>query len=131
MKLAVHERHLKFVLEVTHGAKAPDDDTRSHPLGEVGEQAVEGFERHPSVVADRPAQHVEPLLHRKERLLGHVQRDRHDHAISQRQAPADEILVALGRGIERAGVHGDPGHGRWQKVRAVSPYRRVSSPSTA
>ena len=72
----------------------------------------------------------QPLAHREERLLRRVHRHGDDHPVGQRQAPADQVLVALRRRIERARVDRDAGHGAWQKVRAVSPYRRVSSPSS-
>ena len=42
-------------------------------------------------------------------------------ALGEAEAPAHQILVASGRGVERSGVHRNPGHGAWQKVMDVSP----------
>ncbi len=50
--------------------------------------------------------------------------------VGERQAPADQVLVALRQRVERARVDRGSGHGAWKKVRAVSPYRRVLSPSS-
>ena len=70
---------------------------------------------------DGGPEHVQPLLDREERLLADVHGHRDDEAVGQGQAPADQVLVAPGQRIERAGVDGDTGHGAWQKVMAVSP----------
>ena len=61
------------------------------------------------------AQHVQPLLDREERLLGDVDRDGHDDPVGQREAPADQVLVALRRRIERAGI--DRRSGSWARSR--------------
>jgi hypothetical protein len=118
---SVHERHLELVFEIAHRPQAPDDDRRTHLLGELRQQPVERVDRDPRVATHRLAQEAEPLLHTEERLLGRVPGDGHDQLVRQREAPAHEILVPLRRWIERARVERDPGHGAWQKVTAVSP----------
>ena len=95
MQLAVHERHLKLVLEVAHGAKAAHHHRGAHPPGEVGEQALERLERDAGLVAHRAPEHGQALLHGEERLLGDVDRDGHDDPVGEREAPADEVFVAL------------------------------------
>ena len=121
MQPPVHQRHLELVLEVAHRAEAAHHHRRPDSLGELGQQPFERLERHPRLVAHRGPQHVEPLVHRKERLLRRVDRHGDDHPVRQREAPPDQVLVTLRRRIERAGVDRDACHGAWQKVRAVSP----------
>ena len=61
------------------------------------------------------AEHRQPLLHREERLLRRVDGDGDDHPVGQGQAPADQVLVALRRRIERAGVDRDAVMGRGRR----------------
>jgi hypothetical protein len=121
MQLPVHQRHLELVLEVAHRAESPHHHRRSDLLGELHQQSVERLEGDPRLVAHHGLEHREPLGDREQRLLGRIHRDRDDHPVGQREAPADQVLVALRRRIERARVDRDACHGAWQKVRAVSP----------
>ena len=45
VELAVHESHLKFILEIADRAKASDDEVCPYTLGEMREQSVEGLHR--------------------------------------------------------------------------------------
>ena len=63
-------------------------------LGEVGQQPFEGLDRDPGLGADGGAEHRQPLLHREERLLGGIGGHRDDDPVGQREAPADQVLVA-------------------------------------
>src|SRR5688500_1944230 len=108
----------------------------------------------PRVVAHGGSQEVDPVLDRKQRLLGDVDGHRHQQMVDKRQAPPDEVLVSAGDGVEGAGVDGDASHrtgvgfelklriadcrsaicdlslGQILKiVTAVPPYVRVSPPS--
>jgi hypothetical protein len=121
MQPPVHERHLELVLEVAHRSQAPDDHRGAHALGELRQQPVERLDRDARVAVHCVPQQGQALVHREERLLGRVGGDRDDHLVRQRQATAHQVLVALGRGVERARVERDLGHGVRQKVTAVSP----------
>jgi hypothetical protein len=121
MELAIHQCHLRLVFEVAHRPQSTNDDGGSYPLGEFGQQSVEGLKRDPVLIAYGRPKHLETLLDREKRLLHHIYGDRDNEAIGQPQAPANQIFMASGRRIERSGVHRDAGHGAWQKVMAVSP----------
>jgi hypothetical protein len=68
--VAIHERHLEFVFEITDGAEAADDETRSHGLGEVHQQALELLNAHAFVLRGRQPNQLQPLVGGKERTLG-------------------------------------------------------------
>src|ERR1700675_3713108 len=121
MQLTIHQRHLKFVLEIAHRPQSAHDDGGPDALGELGEQAIEGLERNPRIIAYSGPKHLQPLLDREQRLLHYVDCHRHDELVGKGQAAADEVLMALRRWIERAGVDRNASHGAWQKVMAVSP----------
>ena len=91
-------------------------------LGELRQQPVERLERDPRLVADRRrAAWPSRSSTVKSGCLVAFTRDGDDHPVGEREAAAHQVLVALRRRIERARVERDPGHGAWQKVRAVSP----------
>src|SRR5215211_5205154 len=121
MQLAVHQRHLKLVLEIADGPEPSDDDRRTHLLCELRQQSIERLKGNAGVVAHRRAQHVQPLLHREEWLLANIYSYGDDEVIGQSEAPANQVFMALRQRIEGARVDRDMSHGAWKKVMAVSP----------
>ena len=59
--------------------------------------------------ADR-LDHVQPLLDRKQRLFAGIDPDGDDQPVAQADGVPDHIEVAVGDGVERAGIQGNTGH---------------------
>ena len=76
----------------------------------VDEQAVEGVHFDVGGALEHLARDVDALRHREERRLLHVDQDRDDDAIEEARAALDDVDVAVGQRIERAGIDGDDAH---------------------
>jgi hypothetical protein len=57
-------------------------------------------------VADRAAQHREPLVRGEEPVLGLVDPDRDDDLVEERRGPLDDVEVPVGDRVERPGADG-------------------------
>ena len=121
IELAVHERHLQLVLEVTGRAKAAHYHGRAGLPGVFRQQSLEGGDFHSRLGPDDGAKQLQPFRQRKERLLGEVHGHRDHHAVGQTERAADQVLMTPRGRIERTRVDRDACHGAWQKVMAVSP----------
>jgi hypothetical protein len=84
MELAVHQRHLEFVLEVADRPETADYHRRPNALGVRCQETIERFEGHSRVGAACGPKHVEALFDLEKRLLGDVDRYRHYEAIAKR-----------------------------------------------
>jgi hypothetical protein len=104
VQVAVHVRHLQLVLEVGHGAQAPQDDARVLALAVVHQQAIERVDLDVGLARELLADHLHPLVHREERVLAGVPEDRDHQAIEDHETALDDREVPIRHGIERAGV---------------------------
>ena len=71
---------------------------------EVDEEAVERRDAHARHARRRLVDHLEPLLHVEERLLGRIGDHGHDQLVEDAQATLDEIEVSVVHRIEHARV---------------------------
>ncbi len=111
VELAVHRRHLCFVIEVGQVADATHHGTGALLATEVHDQAIE--RQHADATwGDRHdfGGHVHALLQTEAGLfvVGHGHRD--DDFVEQRRRAARHVFVAQRHGIESAAVHRDA---RW------------------
>src|SRR5499426_3639571 len=110
-QLPVHQRHLELVLEIGDGADAPHDAVGALARDQVDQQSVEGHDAKVAEVRGGVVDHLEPLLHREERLLRRIGDDRDDELVEDLQAALDDIDVAVVDRIEHAWIDGALGHG--------------------
>ena len=122
----IHQRHLELELEVRHGAQAAHDDLRPAPLDVVDQQPVERIDLDVGVIREHGPRDLDPLVDREERRLLGVHEDRHDDAVEQPRAAQDDVDVAVGQRIERAGINGDRGHATPQPFHLVKRQRGVA-----
>src|SRR5713226_9536130 len=103
----VHQRHLKFVVEVRDRAQTTDDDVRLFLLNIIDEQAVKTIIQH--AVADVGkflAEHVDPFLRtEQETIFLWVVDDRDDDFIDDLQTTANNVDVPVGRWVERPRIN--------------------------
>src|SRR5206468_3546015 len=78
---------------------------------QIDQEAVEGDDAKVAELRGGLVDHLEPLLHREERLLRRIGDDRDDELVEDLQAALDDVDVAVVRGIEHAGIDGALGHG--------------------
>ena len=110
--MAIHERHLKLVLEVRHGSYAPDDGARPPAPRVVHEQAVETVHLDVRVLAEHLANDPDALIGGEQRLLVLVDQHRDDDALEQMGAAQDDVHVTVGQRIERSRKHREAAGGR-------------------
>src|SRR5438105_9400024 len=124
-EIAIHQRHLEFVLEIRYRPQAAHDHRRADVLRELREQSFERLHVH-TLVGNGGANQRNPLFERKQRLLRDIDCDGHDELIHELERAMDQVFVTLRDRVETPGIDGDALHRK--NVTAVSPYRRVSSP---
>ena len=56
------------------------------------------------------ADHLEPLLDRKQRLFAGMDADGDDQPVAQADGVPDHVQMAIGDGVEGAGIERDTGH---------------------
>ncbi len=105
--MAVHEGHLEFVFEVGNGAESADEGGGFMLGGEIHEEAFErgGGDVGPGgeVFLDQ----AESLGGVEERLFILVERDAYDHFVEEAGGARHDIEVAVGHGVEGAGINTD------------------------
>src|SRR5205085_2749658 len=89
IEVAVHQRHLHFVLEIGNRAQPAHDHARPLPASVLDEQSVEGVHFHIGVLREHFARYRDALGHGEERRLVDVHQHRDDDAIEQPRAPLD------------------------------------------
>ena len=122
LEVTIHQRHLKFVLEVRDRAQTAHDGTGPLVPCVVHEQPVEGVGLHVGVFAEHVANDLDPLLGRKERVLLRIHENGHDDALEQLHAAQDDVHVPIGQRIERPGKNRETTTGRTD-TRHDNPFR--------
>ncbi|KPK66899.1 MAG: hypothetical protein AMS21_00455 [Gemmatimonas sp. SG8_38_2] len=109
--MAVHVGHLELVLEVGHGAKAPEDHMGIASRCVVDQKAVEAVDLDAAWVSahvhDGFVDHLHSLGDREKRPLRLVVQDRYDDLLERHQATLDDGGVTLGDRVERSRINGD------------------------
>src|SRR5438034_2009668 len=103
VELPVHQRHLKFKLEIGNGAQPPHDRVRTLRGGEFHQQSFHGGDSH-GIDRNRLPQHGESLIRREQGLLLIINRDRHDDFIKKLTCPLDDIEMTIYHRIEAARI---------------------------
>src|SRR5216110_1936456 len=99
VELPVHQRHLKFKLEIGNGTQSAHDGVRILRGGEFHQQS---FHRRDLdvIVRDRVAQHRQPLIWGEERLFLVVNCDRDNDFVKESAGPLDDIEMTIRHRIE-------------------------------
>src|SRR5947207_1259164 len=108
--MPIHERHLKFVLEVAHRAQSTNDERRVDASREIDEQSLELLRVYTIVAARHLPNHFDALVRCEQRLLRAVARNCHDELVDELAAARDEIFVAACDWIEASRVNRDCCH---------------------
>ena len=132
----IHARHLELVLEVRHGAQAAHDHAGADGLGEMHQQGVEGARLHlaAGLVPGRRSPPAPAPAGRRRSAAGFFPhfRDGDDQVVGQSRGAADDVHMAVGDGIEGAGIDGAAGLGigavlrRHCRCLPASSLRRVT-----
>ena len=104
LQTAVHQGQLELVLKVRHRAQAAQQGA-DPTLGRVFHgQAGEGFHHHTRLVFEGFAGHFHPLLMAEQREFGRIVGHGHDDLVEDVAAAPDQAEVAVGQGVESAGI---------------------------
>ncbi len=106
-ELAIHERHLQFVLIVADRANAAKDAFRVDRLGEFHHQPVEGVQPDIFQACRKRSEHLDPLGHTEHRALLRVTENRDHQFFKDLAASLNQIEVPIGRRIKRTGIDRD------------------------
>lgn len=124
--MAVHLGHLQLVFVVRHGAQPADDAVGPFLLGEIHQQAAEtldfnqGFGRLERF--DHLPDDLDALLDREQRRFLLIYEDADGDLVEQLAAALDDVEMAVGDGIKRAGIHGTT-HGWFSPCREGERFR--------
>lgn len=105
--MTVHQRHLKFKLEIGQSAQPPYDHLGLLFPAVVGQQSIEGIHPHFSGSdhgSQNGSQHIETFGNGKEGRLGGVLRYSDNDAIKNLTGPANNIQMPVGNGIKTSGI---------------------------
>jgi hypothetical protein len=102
--VAVHERHLEFVLEIGDRPEAAHDRPGANLLHELHQQARKALDPENAVATHQLADHLHPLLHREERILVLVVQHGDDDFVEHRAAALDDVEVTVVDRIEGARI---------------------------
>src|SRR5579864_2085599 len=120
LQAAVHERHLEFAFKVGNRAQPPDDDVGSGFSREVDGEPVKSAHLDIRAGAEAVANHLHPLLDAEERMLARILEHGDDHPVEDQGGAIHHVQVAVGQGVEAAGVERG-GHEKRKKLSRVLP----------
>src|SRR5579859_7050228 len=107
----VHAGHLELVLEVRHGAQAPDQHAGVHRGGEMHQERIErphlDFETFGEQRTNFVLYGFDPLIGREQRTLAGVAGHRDDQMIDDAERTFDDVHMSVRDGVERARVNAD------------------------
>src|SRR6266404_5198218 len=98
--MPIHQRHLKFVLEITHRAQSANDERRVDASREIHEQSLELPSVYTIVAARHLSDHFDSFVRGEQRLLRAVARNRNDKVVDELAAARDKIFVSARDWIE-------------------------------
>ena len=109
----VHARQLEFVVEIGARSQAAQHGGAAARRGELGHQALEGFDAHLWAVAQGRARHVHALVQVEKGLFVVGHGHGHYHPVKQLRRTAHQVFMPQGDGVESSGVNGEHvvGHG--------------------
>ena len=105
---------LHLALEVADGAQAADDRSGATLAAQVDGQAVEGLDIDPvgrcARLRERLADDADPGLDIEQRRLPRVGQDGDDQGVEHVRGTLDDVEMAVGDRVERAGIDRDRVH---------------------
>ena len=104
IELAIHERHLKFVLVIAHSADAAQHSRGVLPPCVVDEQPFKCVHVDIRQVGDPLFQHVCSFRQRKQWGLLGILENRHYELIEYLAAPVDKVEMTVRKGVESAWI---------------------------
>jgi len=108
IKLAVHERQLKFKLKIRYRPQAAYDGLARPALNIIHQQARKGIHLHIGQVQHRPLKHGHALLQSEHRAFLRARGHGHNHPVKQPGRTMNQIEVAIGRRVKAAGINRRP-----------------------
>src|SRR5947209_15345546 len=105
--MAVHEGHLIFVFEITHGAQTANEKLRADLASEIDEEPTELPHLDARVIVQRRANQLDSFGDAEERLLRDVGGHRHHELVNELEAPQHEVFMPASDRVEAASVNGD------------------------
>jgi hypothetical protein len=122
VQAAVHQGHLKFILEIRQGAQAAQDRAGPAPGGIIHQQPIERIDFHQGQAVQADSEHLLALVKGEEELLFGVFQDGDNDPVENLQPAMDQIQVAVRDGVERSrdrwrcAPFGSPPHGRGRQT---------------
>src|SRR5687767_456372 len=128
LEMAVHQRHLKLVLEVRHRAQPADERAGTAAPRILDQQPLEGVDLDVRVFTEYAADDLDALAGGEQRLLVRVDEHGDQHALEQLRAAQHDVDVPVGQRIEGSRKDGEAAvrgaswcHGRLKNVSVLSP----------
>ncbi len=107
LELAVHQGHLEFELEVRDGPQAAYHGDCALLPGELDQKPLECKNLHVFEVDGDLPEHREALIYAEESMFGVIYGGGDDDLVEKGGGPGDDIEVAVGDGVEAAGINGE------------------------
>ena len=105
--LPVHQGHLEFIFVIGDGPDAADDDPGTLLDRITHQEAVERIDLDIFPCAGDLPQHRLSFLGAEKGFLLQVLQNRHDHRVEDGPAPADDVEMTVGHGIEGSRIDGN------------------------
>ena len=115
--MPVHAGQLEFELEIRDRPQAAQDDLAGIGSRAFHQQRIEAQNLDLRNSPHRLASQRHALLQAEERTLVAILGDRYHHPLEHARRPADQIDVAIGNGVERAGIDGGDAHATVREMR--------------
>src|SRR3954471_18132550 len=103
--MAVHERHLILVFEITHRAQPANEKLRADFASEVDEKPTELPHLDARVIVQRRSNQLDSFGDAEERLLRDVGGNRHHELVNELEAPQHEVFMPASNRVEAASVN--------------------------
>src|SRR3954471_9693645 len=105
--MAVHERHLVLIFEITHGAQTTNEELRVDLACKIDEEPAELPHLDARVIVQRRANQLDPFGDAEERLLRDVVGHRDHELVNELETPQHEVFMPASDRVEAASVDGD------------------------
>ncbi len=97
---AIHQGHLKLMLEVGDGPETTDHNRRPLLFRIVDQESMKGIDPHPFHSPHRIPDNLHPLLCRKKGGFFGIGGDGYNHPGKDPQPPLEDVAMAIGKGIK-------------------------------